>query len=71
MIETENSADTGILRREFPLMREADMGRVSFSEDNYSASDVMRFIEDRKIPIIKMERLEPGLEELFVEVSVK
>ena len=71
MIETENDSDTVILQNVFPDVKEIDRNKVTFSENKYSASEVLRFVVDHRISLLKVERLEPSLEDLFMEVTVK
>ena len=71
MIETENESDILILRNAFPEAKEIDRNKVTFSENKYSASEVLRFVVDHRISLLKVERLEPSLEDLFMEVTVK
>ena len=70
-IEPERPSDIPILLGEFRGMRSVDEGRVSFGEDAHSASAVLRFIAERDIPVMKIERVEPSLEDLFMEVTEK
>ena len=71
VIETENDSDTVILRNAFPEAKEIDSNKVTFSENKYSASEVLRFVADHRISLLKVERLEPSLEDLFMEVTEK
>ena len=71
MIETENDSDTVILRNAFPEAKEIDRNKVTFSENKYSASEILRFVADHRISLLKVERLEPSLEDLFMEVTEK
>ncbi len=71
MIETENGSDTVILKTAFPKVKEIDRNKVTFSEDKHSASDVLRFVADNRLSLLKVERLEPSLEDLFMEVTEK
>ena len=71
MIETENDSDTVILRNAFPEVKEIDRNKVTFSENKYSASEILRFVADHRISLLKVERLEPSLEDLFMEVTEK
>ena len=71
MIETENDSDTVILQKAFPETKEIDGNKVTFSEKKYSASEILRFVADHRISLLKMERLEPSLEDLFMEVTEK
>ena len=71
MIETENNSDTVILRNAFPEAKEIDRNKMTFSENKYSASEILRFVADHRISLLKVERLEPSLEDLFMEVTDK
>ena len=71
VIETENDSDTVILRNAFPEVKEIDRNKVTFSENKYSASEILRFVADHRISLLKVERLEPSLEDLFMEVTEK
>ena len=71
MIETENDSDTVILRNAFPEVKEIDRNKVTFSENKYSASEILGFVADHRISLLKVERLEPSLEDLFMEVTEK
>ena len=71
VLETENDSDTVILLNAFPDAKEIDRNKMTFSENKYSASDVLRFVADNRISLLKVERLEPSLEDLFMEVTEK
>ncbi len=69
-IETERGVDISEMLSRFSSMRTVD-GRVVFAEDKHQVSEVLKFISDRRVPILKIERLEPTLEDLFREVAEK
>ena len=71
VIETENDSDIVILLNTFPEVKKIDENKVTFSEDKRSVSEVLRFVADHRISLLKMERLEPSLEDLFMEVTEK
>ena len=71
MIETENDSDIAILLNAFPEAGKVDKNKMTFSEDKHSASEVLRFVADNRISLLRLERLEPSLEDLFVEVTKK
>ena len=71
VIETENDSDIVILRNAFPDAKKNDRNKVTFSENKYSASEVLGFVADHRISLLKVERLEPSLEDLFMEVTEK
>ena len=69
-IETERGVDVSTLLRAFPSMKMTD-GKVVFAEDKHSVAEVLRFVADGEISILKIERQEPTLEDLFREVAEK
>ena len=71
VVETENVSDTVILQNAFPEVKEIDRNKVTFSENMYSASEILRFVADHRISLLRVERLEPSLEDLFMEVTEK
>ena len=71
VIETENDSDTHVLLNTLSSMKKLDRNRVSFTEDKHSVSEVLSFIADSHIPLLRFERSEPSLEELFMEVTEK
>ncbi len=71
VIETENDSDLVLLRNAFPEVKEIDRNKVTFSEDQHSAFEVLRFVAENRISLLRAERLEPSLEDLFMEVTEK
>jgi len=71
VIETENDSDTVILQNAFPEVKEIDRNKVTFSENKYAASEILRFVADHRISLLRVERLEPSLEDMFMEVTEK
>lgn len=70
-IEPENPADLRLLVETFPSMRQTGDRQLSFCESGSDIYDILRFVSERRIPLIKMERAEPTLESLFMEVTRK
>ena len=71
IIETESDSDTVTLQNAFPETKIIDRNKVTFSEDNCSVFEALRFISDNHLSLLKMERIEPSLEDLFMEVTEK
>ena len=71
LLETENGADTDLIGKSFPDAKIVGENQITFSESDYSASDMLRFVADNNIAILKFERIEPTLENLFMEVTGK
>ena len=70
-LETEHAGDLIKLKQTFPEMTQCGRNQLSFSESDLSAFDVLRFVSDRRIALLKLERTEPTLESLFMEVTQK
>jgi ABC-2 type transport system ATP-binding protein len=70
-LETENDMSVLILRETFTNMKQIGRNKISFSEKEYSASEILRFVADRRISVLKFERVESTVESLFMEVAGK
>ena len=70
-LETGNDTDMLILQQTFPNMQQIGRNQLVFCEGDYTAFDILRFIADRHIALLKLERAEPTLESLFMEVVEK
>jgi len=68
---TEKDEDAQLLCHAFSDMKSIEKNQLILSEKEQSVFDVLRFAADRKIPLLRMERKEPTLESLFLEVSGK
>jgi ABC-2 type transport system ATP-binding protein len=71
LLETEGNAALQQLLQAFPTMRQAEKNQLIFNESSCDVFDVMGFAAQRRIPLVKLERVEPTLESLFVEVAGK
>jgi len=69
LLETENAADVLKLIQAFPSLKQIDRNQLTFCESVLSAFDVLRFVSDQHIALLKFERVEPTLESLFMEVT--
>lgn len=66
-IELEYPKDASILGQAFPFLRAG--GKRSFLlEEEELLPELLHFIADRKYPVIRIERQEAALEDLFMEV---
>lgn len=70
-IEFENDAGVTCFCEAFATAKAIDKNKVTFSLCDFDMSCVLSFIADRKISISKLERIEPTLESLFMEVAGK
>lgn len=71
MLEMENEKDLLILRQAFPNMRQTGRNQLVFCESDQTIFDMMRFLANRNISFLKLEKSEPTLESLFMEVVEK
>lgn len=71
LLETENDAEICKLIRAFPAMKQFGRNQITFCESVLSVFDVLRFVSDEHINLLKFERVEPTLESLFMEVTRK
>ena len=70
-IETEGEGDIKKLCATFEKMKITDKNKAVFYESDYAPADVLRFVADEGIPIIRIERAELDLEDLFMEVTAR
>ena len=70
-IETKGTEGTALLKNAFGSMRKIDENKIIFSENDHDLSDVLRFMADQRISLLKMDQPEKSLEELFLEVTKK
>lgn len=70
-LETENDADTLLLRQTFPNFQQTGRNQLVFREGENTVFDILRFVTDRQIVLLRLERAEPTLESLFMEVVKK
>lgn len=68
ILEPENVTDLATLLQAFPDMGPINGNQLRFSQRNCNLFDVLAFTADRRIPLTKLERLEPSLESLFMQV---
>ncbi len=68
ILEPENVTDLATLLQAFPNMGPINENQLRFSQRNCNLFDVLAFTADRRIPLTKLERLEPSLESLFMQV---
>ena len=67
-VETDDGDTVRALLERFPAMT-ADGGKLVFRESDVCVFDVMAFIAEKRLHTVKIERSEPTLESLFMEVE--
>ena len=70
-LEVETEKDATLLAEKFPQFMQKENNKLTFSEKEYSLFEILHFIAENKINIIKLEKIEPTLESLFMEVIDK
>lgn len=70
-IETENDKDARMLRDAFSETKPISQNQLVFCESDKTLFDLLRFVTEKHIHLIKLERMEPTLESLFMEVINK
>lgn len=71
LVEVENHNDINILCQTFADIRHMGNNQLILRENNNTIFEVLRFVSDKNIPVLKVEREEPTLESLFMEVTGK
>ncbi|MGN1001970.1 MAG: ATP-binding cassette domain-containing protein [Oscillospiraceae bacterium] len=68
LLELERKEDVPALVQVFPALRQKGAHEFAFREKEQPLFAVMGYLADRKIPLTRLERVEPTLESLFMEV---
>lgn len=68
VVETIHEEDTKRLCAQFAMMKPMGQTQVSFSGNEELLFQVLGFLTEQKIPVLKLERQEPTLESMFMEV---
>lgn len=71
LLEVENEADLPRLLQAFPALEPAGENLLRLRGKEQAVFEVLSFVTERRIPLLKMERTEPTLETLFMEVVGK
>ena len=71
LLEIEKETERQLLKEAFPKMQIKAGNQLFFSERDILIYDVMRLIAEKQIQLSKIERVEPTLESLFLEVVQK
>ena len=70
-LETLSEAELTMILAAFPESERTGGTELLFSEGTHSVFDLMAFLTDRRINPIRLEKQEPSLESLFMEVTKK
>ena len=55
----------------FAGLKKSGINPASFRENDHTLFDILRFVTDNRIRLLKIEQVEPTLETLFMEVVEK
>ena len=69
IVETERKEDAGILIRAFGELKTGEQNTLTFHGSQERFFALMQYAAQNKIPIQRLERIEPTLETLFLEVT--
>lgn len=69
-VETEHAKDAKVLQQSFPFLK-IDGERSLLLEEEGRLPELLHFIADRKLRVVRIERQETALEDLFMEVVGK
>jgi ABC-2 type transport system ATP-binding protein len=68
ILETICEEDTKKMLGRFPHMIQKGQTQISFTGSEEILFQVLSFLTEQKIPVLKVERQEPTLESMFMEV---
>lgn len=68
LVEPERNADVLALTQAFPAMQPAGRRQLTFRAADHDPSQVLRFVAQNEMMLLKWEHLEPTLESVFMEV---
>ena len=71
LLETVNDADLSVIKAAFPSMEPINHSQLLFCEGEHTVFDVMSLVAERRICLRRLEKTEPTLESLFMEVTKK
>ena len=71
LLETETEADLAAIQNAFPFVEKIGRTQLTFRERKHTQFDVLNFVTNHRIRLSKLDRVEPSLEDLFMEVVDK
>ena len=71
LLETETEADLAAIQNAFPSVEKIGRTQLTFRERKHTQFDVLNFVTNHRIRLSKLDRVEPSLEDLFMEVVDK
>ena len=71
LLEMEKESDVDLILTAFSDCKRVGQTQMEFMEKEYTLFQILQFITNQKISLLKIERMEPSLETLFMEVIAK
>lgn len=71
VLETGKEEELKLLMNVFAGLKKSGINTASFRENDHTLFDILRFVTDNRIRLLKIERVEPTIETLFMEVVEK
>jgi ABC-2 type transport system ATP-binding protein len=71
LLETEKERDILSILTTFSDCKRIGQTQIEFCEKEYTLFEILQYITNQKIPVLRIERMEPSLESLFMEVVAK
>ncbi len=71
VLQTENESSALALMQSFDKIKKCENNQLSFLEKDHNMYDVLRFVAEKRVSLIKFEKAEPTLESLFMEAIKK
>ena len=68
-LETEWDGDKLRMLQAFPAMQSMERNQICFNEKDYNVFEILQFVTENRLALLKLERIEPTLESLFMEVT--
>lgn len=71
LLETERECDVAPIIAAFTDCKRIGQTQIAFREKEHTLFELLQFITNQKVAVLKIERMEPSLESLFMEVVTK
>jgi hypothetical protein len=69
LLEIQSETDSNKLKQAFPVMQQLSQNKLTFCVSELSVFEVLEYLAKEQIVPLKLERVEPTLENLFMEVT--
>ena len=69
LLEAGSDQAVSLLQAAFPGAEMAEDQLLRFHQQSHDIHEVLRFVAEKRLPIVRLEQVEPSLEKLFMEVT--